>query len=206
MNLQEIQGRLRVLFPKANLSKERISQYAEKLIKKLTEESTQEDLDGLLTDLNDMVNFEQVAKQDDQLRTLLNTKPKTIVVEDPKTIVVEEPKTETDKLLEAIANLTSKVQGLETQKIEETIQSKFRNHEALKGVPAEFLDLVKSPQTLDEVDVFANSLADAFKDKQIKSKLDAFGSYIPKQGEHSNSAVKEASDDEVKDLMKDLKF
>ena len=206
MNLQEIQGRLRVLFPKANLSKERISQYAEKLIKKLTEESTQEDLDGLLTDLNDMVNFEQVAKQDDQLRTLLNTKPKTIVVEDPKTIVVEEPKTETDKLLEAIANLTSKVQGLETQKIEETIQSKFRNHEALKGVPAEFLDLVKSPQTLDEVDVFANSLADAFKDKQIKSKLDAFGSDIPKQGEHSNSAVKEASDDEVKDLMKDLKF
>lgn len=206
MNLQEIQGRLRVLFPKANLSKERISQYAEKLIKKLTEESTQEDLDGLLTDLNDMVNFEQVAKQDDQLRTLLNTKPKTIVVEDPKTIVVEEPKTETDKLLEAIANLTSKVQGLETQKIEETIQSKFRNHEALKGVPAEFLDLVKSPQTLDEVDVFANSLADAFKDKQIKSKLDAFGSDIPKQGEHSNSAIKEASDDEVKDLMKDLKF
>ena len=206
MNLQEIQGRLRELFPKANLSKERISQYAEKLIKKLTEESTQEDLDGLLTDLNDMVNFEQVAKQDDQLRTLLNTKPKTIVVEDPKTIVVEEPKTETDKLLEAIANLTSKVQGLETQKIEETIQSKFRNHEALKGVPAEFLDLVKSPQTLDEVDVFANSLADAFKDKQIKSKLDAFGSDIPKQGEHSNSAVKEASDDEVKDLMKDLKF
>lgn len=198
MNLQEIQGRLRVLFPKANLSKERISQYAEKLIKKLTEESTQEDLDGLLTDLNDMVNFEQVAKQDDQLRTLLNTKPKTIVVEDPKN--------ETDKLLEAIANLTSKVQGLETQKIEETIQSKFRNHEALKGVPAEFLDLVKSPQTLDEVDVFANSLADAFKDKQIKSKLDAFGSDIPKQGEHSNSAVKEASDDEVKDLMKDLKF
>ena len=205
MNLQEIQGRLRVLFPKANLSKERISQYAEKLIKKLTEESTQEDLDGLLTDLNDMVNFEQVAKQDDQLRTLLNTKPKT-ETELPKTIVVEDSKNETDKLLEAIANLTSKVQGLETQKIEETIQSKFRNHEALKGVPAEFLDLVKSPQTLDEVDVFANSLADAFKDKQIKSKLDAFGSDIPKQGEHSNSAVKEASDDEVKDLMKDLKF
>ena len=189
MNLQEIQGRLRVLFPKANLSRERISQYAEELIKKLTEESTQEDLDGLLTDLNDMVNFEQVAKQDDQLRTLLNTKPKT----------------ETE-LLEAIANLTSKVQGLEAQKIEETIQSKFRNHDALKGVPAEFLDLVKSPQTLDEVDVFANSLADAFKDKQIKSKLDAFGSDIPKQGEHSNSAIKEASDDEVKDLMKDLKF
>ena len=205
MNLQEIQGRLRLLYPKANLSKERISQYAEKLIKKLTEESTQEDLDGLLTDLNDMVNFEQVAKQDDQLRTLLNTKPKT-ETELPKTIVVEDPKNETDKLLEAIANLTSKVQGLETQKIEETIQSKFRNHEALKGVPTEFLDLVKSPKTLDEVDVFANSLADAFKDKQKKSKLDAIGRDIPKQGEHSNSAVKEASDDEVKDLMKDLKF
>ena len=199
MELQEIKGRLRELFPKANLSTIRISQYAEKLKAKLSEESTKEDVDNLIKDLNDLVDFEQVAKDDDRLRTY--QKPQTKVEEAPKPS--EEPKN--DDVPEWAKALLTEVKTLREEKVQDTIQSKFRNHEALKGIPTEILDLVKTPTTLDEVDQFATTIADVYKEKQIKEKLDSFGRDIPPQGEHTKKVeVKQASDKEVDDVFKNL--
>lgn len=205
MNDLQVRSRLKELFPKAqNLSKERLDVYTSKLIAKLTEESTAEDLDNLITDLNDVVNFEQVAKQDDQLRTLLN-KPKTS--EMPKT--EEQPKAEEPKndLYELIKGLKEEVSSLRTEKTQETIESRFRGHEALKGVPKEMLDLVKTPQTLDEVDTFANQIAEIYKDKQIKDRLNAFGVDSTPQGQAGKSVEpKQASDKEVDDIFNNMKI
>lgn len=199
MELQEIKGRLRELFPKANLSTTRISQYAEKLKAKLSEESTKEDVDNLIKDLNDLVDFEQVAKDDDRLRTYQKPQPK--VEEAPKQS--EEPKS--DDVPEWAKALLTEVKTLREEKVQDTIQSKFRNHEALKGIPTEILDLVKTPTTLDEVDKFATTIADVYKEKQIKEKLDSFGHDIPPQGEHTKKVeVKQASDKEVDDVFKNL--
>lgn len=194
MELQEIKGRLRELFPKANLSSTRISQYAEKLKAKLSEESTQEDVDNLIKDLNDLVDFEQVAKDDDRLRTYQKPQPK--VEEAPKPS--EEPKS--DDVPEWAKALLIEVKTLREEKVQDTIQSKFRNHEALKGIPTEILDLVKTPTTLDEVDQFATTIADVYKEKQIKEKLDSFGRDIPPQGEHSKSV--EVKPKSLEDLKK----
>lgn len=201
MNLQEVQGRLRELFPKANLSKTRIEQYATKLTAKLNEESTQEDLDNLIKDLNDVVNFEEVAKQDDQLRTFLNAKPKTKEEEEPK------PKEDiVDDSTPAWAKaLQDEIKSLRAEKVTETIETKFRGHESLKGVPKEMLDLVKTPQTLEEVDTFANQIAEIYKDKQIKDKLNSFGADIPTEGKTGKTLeVKQASDAEIDEVFKNI--
>lgn len=194
MELQEIKGRLRELFPKANLSTTRISQYAEKLKAKLSEESTKEDVDNLIKDLNDLVDFEQVAKDDDRLRTYQKPQPK--VEEASKQS--EEPKS--DDVPEWAKALLTEVKTLREEKVQDTIQSKFRNHEALKGIPTEILDLVKTPTTLDEVDKFATTIADVYKEKQIKEKLDSFGRDIPPQGEHTKKV--EVKPKSLEDLKK----
>lgn len=200
MKEQLLRSRFRELFPKAqNLKKERLDLYVSKLSAKLSEESTKEDVDNLIKDLNDLVDFEQVAKDDDRLRTY--QKPQQKVEEPPKPS--EEPKS--DDVPEWAKTLLTEVKTLREEKVQDTIQSKFRNHEALKGIPTEILDLVKSPTTLDEVDQFATTIADVYKEKQIKEKLDSFGRDIPPQGEHSKSVeVKQASDKEVDDVFKNL--
>ena len=199
MELQEIKGRLRELFPKANLSTTRISQYTEKLKAKLSEESTKEDVDNFIKDLNDLVDFEQVAKDDDRLRTYQKPQPKVEEASKPS----EEPKS--DDVPEWAKALLTEVKTLREEKVQDTIQSKFRNHEALKGIPTEILDLVKTPTTLDEVDQFATTIADVYKEKQIKEKIDSFGRDIPPQGEHTKKVeVKQASDKEVDDVFKNL--
>ena len=195
MELQEIQGRLRLLYPKANLSSTRISQYAERLKAKLSEESTQEDVDNLIKDLNDLVDFSQVAKDDDRLRTYQKPKEE-MKQEEPKQS--KEPKEEVPTWAQA---LLTEVKTLREEKVQDTIQSKFRNHEALKGIPAEILDLVKNPTSLDEVDQFATTIADVYKEKQIKEKLDSFGRNIPPQGEHSKSV--EVKPKSIEDLQKE---
>lgn len=189
MNDLQVRSRLKELFPKAqNLSKERLDVYTSKLIAKLTEESTQEDLDNLITDLNDVVNFEQVAKQDDQLRTLLN-KPKTQEMpKDEYGTVTKKVELFEDNDTPAWAKaLQDEIKSLKAEKLTETIESRFRGHEALKGVPKEMLDLVKTPQTLDEVDTFANQIAEIYKDKQIKDRLNAFGVDSTPQGQAGKS-------------------
>ena len=193
MKEQLLRSRFRELFPKAqNLKKERLDLYVSKLSAKLNDEATQEDVDSLWQDYNEVVNFEQIAKDDDRLRTLGLPKQPT---ELPKK---EEPKS--DDVPEWAKALLTEVKTLREEKVQDTIQSKFRNHEALKGIPTEILDLVKTPTTLDEVDQFATTIADVYKEKQIKEKLDSFGRDIPPQGEHSKKV--EVKPKSLEDLKK----
>lgn len=193
MELQEIQGRLRLLYPKANLSSTRISQYAERLKAKLSEESTQEDVDNLIKDLNDLVDFSQVAKDDDRLRTY--QKPKEEMKQ-------EEPApTDTDNpMLEMLKQLTDKIDKLESDKFQESVSGKFKSDKRLEGIPSLVVDKFV-PKSFEDIESTIESLVDTFKDEQIKSKLNSFGRDIPPQGEHSkNVEVKPKS---IEDLQKE---
>ena len=194
MELQEIKGRLRELFPKANLSTTRISQYAERLKAKLSEESTQEDVDKLIKDLNDLVDFAQVAKDDDRLRTY--QKPK--VEETPKP--TETPTDNDNPMLEMLKQLTDKIDKLESDKFQESVSSKFKSDKRLEGIPSLIVDKFV-PNSFEDIDSTIESLVDTFKDEQIKAKLNSFGRDIPPQGEHSKSV--EVKPKTLEDLKKE---
>ena len=193
MELQEIQGRLRLIYPKANLSSIRISQYAERLKAKLSEESTQEDVDNLIKDLNDLVDFSQVAKDDDRLRTY--QKPKEEMKQ-------EEPApTDTDNpMLEMLKQLTDKIDKLESDKFQESVSGKFKSDKRLEGIPSLVVDKFV-PKSFEDIESTIESLVDTFKDEQIKSKLNSFGRDIPPQGEHSKSV--EVKPKSIEDLQKE---
>ena len=196
MELQEIQGRLRLLYPKANLSSTRISQYAERLKAKLSEESTQEDVDNLIKDLNDLVDFSQVAKDDDRLRTYQKPKEEMKQEETPKPT-----ETPTDNpMLEMLKQLTDKIDKLESDKFQESVSGKFKSDKRLEGIPSLVVDKFV-PKSFEDIESTIESLVDTFKDEQIKSKLNSFGRDIPPQGEHSkNVEVKPKS---IEDLQKE---
>ena len=193
MELQEIQGRLRLLYPKANLSSTRISQYAERLKAKLSKESTQEDVDNLIKDLNDLVDFSQVAKDDDRLRTY--QKPKEEMKQEEPT-----PTNTDNPMLEMLKQLTDKIDKLESDKFQESVSGKFKSDKRLEGIPSLVVDKFV-PKSFEDIESTIESLVDTFKDEQIKSKLNSFGRDIPPQGEHSkNVEVKPKS---IEDLQKE---
>ena len=206
MELQEIKGRLRELFPKANLSTTRISQYAEKLKAKLSEESTKEDVDNLIKDLNDLVDFEQVAKDDDRLRTYQKPREevKERVLEHEQKQEVIKKTTEQESLAQLVKQMSDKIDKLESDKFQESVSSKFKSDKRLEGIPSLIVDKFV-PNSFEDIDTTIESLVDTFKDEQIKAKISAFGRDIPPQGEHSKSVeVKQASDKEVDDVFKNL--
>lgn len=66
-----IKARLKVLYPKANLSQKRLDAYAAKLAPKPADDADETAIDAIITDYNDVIDFEAVAREDDSNRTLL---------------------------------------------------------------------------------------------------------------------------------------
>lgn len=191
MELQEIQGRLRALFPKANLSRKRIEQYATRLHAKLNEESTQEDVDNLIKDLNELVDFEQVAKDDDRLRTQSKTPQQT----DPEPKQVED-----NSMVELLKQLNDKIEKLEKDKFQESVASKFKSDKRLEGIPSLIVDKFV-PNNFDEIETTIEQLVDTFKDEQIKAKISKFGIDTPLQGDHNKKV--EVKPKTLEDLQKE---
>lgn len=73
---EKIKARLRVLFPKANLSTKRLDVYAAKLAPKPADDADDEAIDVIINDYNEVIDFEAVAKEDDKTRTLEAAKAK----------------------------------------------------------------------------------------------------------------------------------
>lgn len=73
---EKIKARLRVLFPKANLSTKRLDVYAAKLAPKPADDADDEAIDAIINGYNEVIDFEAVAKEDDKTRTLEAAKAK----------------------------------------------------------------------------------------------------------------------------------
>lgn len=65
-----LKGRLMALFPKANLSKERLDKILDRLVKKVDENADDAALDAVINEANDLMDFEALAREDDRIRTL----------------------------------------------------------------------------------------------------------------------------------------
>lgn len=134
----KIAGRLKALFPKANLSTKRIDVITAKLESKVSDDADDAAIDEIVNQANDFMDFEAIAKEDDRVRTLEANQKKGEEVGDPPK---DDPKPEPpkDDTPEWAKALLSKVDALEKGKITEskanTVADLFSKSEILKGLP-----------------------------------------------------------------------
>src|SRR5690606_3009870 len=135
---QKIAGRLKALFPKANLSTKRVDVITAKLESKVSDDADDTAIDEVVNQANDFMDFEAIAKEDDRIRTLEANQKKGDEGGDPpkddKT--PEQPKDDTPEWAKALLN---KVEALEKGKVTEskanTVADLFSKSEILKGLP-----------------------------------------------------------------------
>lgn len=98
---ERIKGRLKVLYPKANLSKKRLGEISARLATRLKDESTDEEVDTVIEDANAIYPFEEIAKDDDRRATFehkVNELEKKVnQTEDPKPDYGKDKADEADK-------------------------------------------------------------------------------------------------------------
>lgn len=139
---QKIAGRLKALFPKANLSTKRIDAITAKLESKVSDDADDAAIDEIVNQANDFMDFEAVAKEDDRIRTLEANQKKGEEGKgdgtdpDPDKNPNPNPENETNTLLKT---LLGKVEALEKGKVTEsktnTVADLFSKSEVLKGLP-----------------------------------------------------------------------
>jgi len=135
---EKIAERLKVLFPKANLSKARIDEYTAKLSTKPADDADDDAVDLIIKDANELIGFESIAKEDDRVRGLeAKAKAKS---EPAKT--EEEPETKPeDDAPEWAKGLFKKIADLESGKAIESktqqAKSVFEKSDVLKAIKPE---------------------------------------------------------------------
>ncbi|EJL66304.1 hypothetical protein [Flavobacterium sp. CF136] len=152
---QKVIARLKVLFPKANLSQQRLDAIADKLAKKPADDADDTAIDAVINDFNDVLSIEEIAKGDDRTRTLEAEKKKSeelAAKKKPSKEEEEEEVIEIDKdipawakaILESNKKLTADLESIKsgniTQSKKEIAQKTFESSEILKGLKPELKD------------------------------------------------------------------
>lgn len=147
-----IKARLKVLFPKANLSQKRIDAIAAKLAPMPADDADDAAVDVVLNQANDFNSFEEIAREDDRVRTLeakANPTPAPAPTPTPEPTPtptgIPAPADDTPSwartLIESNQKLTADIEAIKTGKIietkKQTAQSVFDASEVLKGLKPE---------------------------------------------------------------------
>jgi len=119
---QKIKDRFKLLYPSVNLSAKRLDEISAKLSLKPADDAKDEDIDTVIKDFNDILSFEDIAKQDDRERGL-----------EAKVKKNDDTKSEAEKAEEAKKAAEAKKKADESQKdmpewaksFQEGITSKF---------------------------------------------------------------------------------
>ena len=186
---EKVKGRLKSLFPKANLSNVRLDEYSAKLSTKITEETTDEELDNLLKDYNEIIDFEQVARNDDRLRTLEN-KPT------PKPEVKPEEPKQTDDTPAWAKALQDEIASLKKEKAQDSLTKRFKSDERVKGLPESLINKYV-PTKEEDFDTYADEL----KALALETKIHSYGADTTPA---SQGSPKVANKEEAKSLLKDI--
>ena len=144
-----IKARLKVLFPKANLSQKRLDVYTAKLAPKPADDADEATIDAIINDYNDVIDFVAVAQEDDRTRTLEADKKKAEELakkggKDDEVKIDDDAPAWAKALLKSNEKLTSDLESiksgnvLETKK--QTASQLFEKSEVLKGLKPELKD------------------------------------------------------------------
>jgi hypothetical protein len=168
---EKIISQLRAKYPGVNLSKERMDAIADRLTPKIKEEA---EIDAKLDELNDLMPFADIAKQDDRMRTL-EAKEKKPAQQQQQQQPAPESKTEDVKKDDEVPGwakeLITEVKTLRQEKVQATMQQKLASHEKLKTIPAIFYKGRTLPEKEEDLDVFVETIAadyTAFKAEDAK--------------------------------------
>lgn len=143
---EKIKARLKVLFPKANLSQKRIDEISAKLAPKPADDADDAAVDVFINDANELMGFEAMAKEDDRVRTLeANQKPKTETAKTEETTEVEKVDENTPAwaktIIETNQKLSKEIEDLKQGKItdtkRQTAQQAVEASEVFKGLKPE---------------------------------------------------------------------
>lgn len=148
VEISRIKGRLKALYPKANLSTKRLDEIAARLAKKPADDAEDSAIDELLNEANDVYPFEEMAKDEHRLATAENKlkKQKPAKSPDQEEEEEEEPATQpTDDMpkwaktmLESNQKLAQDLAELKAGKIteskKEAAKKLFDGNETLKNL------------------------------------------------------------------------
>ena len=133
-------ARLKALFPKANLSQKRLDAIADKLAKKPADDADDDAIDLVINDFNEILSIEDIAKDDDRLRTL-ESKSKEPSPTDPPTPKPQDPPAPSEDVPAWAKTLLEKVEKIETGKVTEnkkqTVAELIEKSEVLKNLTPE---------------------------------------------------------------------
>ncbi|HEX8576971.1 MAG TPA: hypothetical protein VF677_11820 [Flavobacterium sp.] len=142
-----IKARLKVLFPKANLSTKRIDAIAAKLAPMPADDADDAAVDVVLNLANDFNSFEDIAREDDRIRTLeakASTAPTPASDAEPapvNTPVPDDTPAWAKAIIDANQKLVADMEAIKTGKIletkKQTAQSVFESSEVLKALKPE---------------------------------------------------------------------
>ncbi|QYS85416.1 hypothetical protein JJC03_09205 [Flavobacterium oreochromis] len=117
--------RLKALFPKANLSQKRLDALADKLATKPADDADDSAIDDVINDFNQILSIEEIAKDDDRLRTLESKQkePKTPV--SPQDLPAPTPPKEdipewAKQLISSNQKTLEEIEAIKTGKVLET--------------------------------------------------------------------------------------
>lgn len=145
-----IKARLKVLFPKANLSIKRLDALAAKLAPMPTDDADDAAVDAILNQANDFNSFEEIAREDDRIRTLeAKANPSPIPTPSPAPNLAPTPTPDdtpawAKALIDSNQKMTADLEAiksgnvLETKK--QTASQLFEKSEVLKGLKPELKD------------------------------------------------------------------
>lgn len=192
---EKVIARYKLKFGSVGLSQTRLDEVAAKLGSKMADDAPDEEIDARLEDLNDYHPFADVKKNDDRIvneKKNPNKKP-----------VKEEVKTEDDDDAPAWAKaMLAKIEKLESEKAHDTLETKFRKDERLKGVP-EFVLKRSIPKSEEEYEETVGELETEYKVFAEQNKLAAFGADTPPNGKPKPvvEEVKQISPEDAKAIV-----
>lgn len=195
----KIKERLKALFPKANLSKQRLDAIAAKLAPKPEDDATDDQVDEIINDYNDVMDFEQIARDDDRIRTLEAARKQK-----PATKSEEDPKIDDDTPAWAKA-LQQEIASLKAERAKETIVQRFNSDPRVKDIP-EFIRKGYIPQNEDDFEAKVIELSNEYKGFAEKNKIQAYPNDVPANGtpDRKTGTVKKISADDAKKIIESI--
>jgi len=144
-------ARLKALFPKANLSQKRLDALADKLAKKPADDADDVAIDAVINDFNEILSIEDIAREDDRLRTLEAEKNKPKPTDPPKPEPTPAPNPEPPKpddtpawakaMVDKLEKVTTELETIKTGEVvktkQQTAQSLIDKSEVLKNLKPE---------------------------------------------------------------------
>lgn len=136
-------ARLKALFPKANLSQKRLDALADKLASKPADGADDAAIDVVINDFNDVLSIEEIARDDDRVRTLESKQKDPAPTPPAPPTPPTPPKDDVPAWAQAILDSNKKLEGeLEAIKTGKVIETKrataselFKKSEVLKNIP-----------------------------------------------------------------------